>query len=520
MSFYAFFKKNSRAVLLGALIAVFVATLAPARAQRSGWSAPQRLSDTGHLSWFPALATDRTGAVHIVFASSVIEPDGDILHDLVEYLPLREGRTTAARNDVMATVVTNNESYAARPSLVVAANGVLHMTWRNKQGIWYTNAPADRAADARAWRESRFVSGGYFSQLLADSRGRLHMIITDNLYTAACASCFHVYHYYSDDQGVTWSSQSDVSVLPTGAAKPFAALDKSDNLHLVWEAARGGDLGQTNRPKKIAYAASYDRGINWTEPQLFTPGNATTEAANPSIAVDGKGSLVMTYAALSDDFFYSQQSLDGGRSWSAPQRIGGAFNVGALYDARLDTQAMATDGAGRVHLIAIGRTDVNPNADASKSLSVMRFEWDGSAWSPPELITTVDSRAGGDAPQWPALAIGNGNQLHVAWYLRRAAMLPPNERQPPNYEIYYSTARIDAASSAAAPYPTLTPAPTVTVRASVLEPTDVPPQVSTTQTIVTIESLKNEYGVWRILLLSLAPLAALIAIALLRRRTR
>jgi hypothetical protein len=509
-----------RAGLLAALCVCAVALAAPARAQRSAWSAPQRVSDTGNLSWFPALAADRSGAVHLAFGASVIEPDGDILHDLVEYLPLRDGRPSAARNDVMATVVTNNESYAARPSLVVADNGVLHMTWRNKQGIWYTNAPADRAEDARAWRASRFVSGGYFSQLLFDSRGRLHMLLTDNLYTAACASCFHVYHYYSDDQGVSWSSQSDVSVLPTGAAKPAAVIDKDGNLHLVWEAARGGDLGQTNRPKKIAYAASYDRGLNWTEPVVFTPGDAATEAANPGIAIDGKGALIMTYAALSDDFFYVQQSLDRGRSWSAPQRIGGAFNVTALYDARLDTQAMATDGAGRVHLIAMGRTDVNPNAEASKSVSVMRFEWDGSAWSAPEVITTIDARGGGDAPQWPAIAVGGGNQLHVAWYLRKAAMAPPTERQPPNYEIYYTTARVDAPATAPVVYATLTPMPTATPRTSALVPTMPPPQVNAARDPVTVEALKNEYGVWRILAVSLAPIGVLIALALLRGRAR
>lgn len=509
-----------RACLLALFCACAAALGTPVRAQRTGWTSPQRLSDTGHLSWFPALAADRTGAAHMAFGASVIEPDGDILHDLVEYVPLREGRPNAPRNDVMATVVTNNESYAARPSLVVADNGVLHMTWRNKQGIWYTNAPADRAADARVWRESRFVSGGYFSQLLFDARGRLHMLVTDNLYTAACASCFHIYHYYSDDQGVTWSSQSDVSVLPTGSAKPVAVVDKNDNLHLVWEAARGGDLGQTSRPKKVAYAASYDRGLTWTEPVIFTPGDASTEAANPSIAIDGKGALIMTYAALTDDYFYTQQSLDSGRSWSAPQRIGGAFNVTALYDARLDTQAMATDGAGRIHLIAMGRTDVNPNADASKSVSVMRFEWDGAAWSAPEIITTVDSRGGGDAPQWPAIAIGGGNQLHVAWYLRRAAMAPPTERQPPNYEIYYATARVDAPAVAPVVYPTLTPMPTPTLRINALDTVEPPPQVNSSRDAITVEALKNEYGVWRILLVSLAPISVLIALALLRTRVR
>ncbi len=491
-----------------------------AQAQRSGWATPQRVSDTAHLSWFPALTVDRSGTAHLAFAASVVEPDGDILHDLVEYLPLREGRASAQRNDVMATVVINNESYAGRPSIVVDARGILHMTWRNKLGIWYSNAPADSAADARVWRESKFMSGGYFSQLLTDSRGRLHMFLTDNLYTAACASCFHVYHYYSDDGGDNWSTQSDVSVLPTGAAKPVAVVDADDNVHIVWESARGGDLGQTTRPKKIAYAASYDRGISWSEPVLFVPGNATTEAGNPAIALDGKGALVLTYAALSDEFFYAQISQDRGRTWSAPQRIAGALNVGAAYDARLDSQAMATDAAGRVHLITIGRAELDKSAENARSLSVLHYEWNGEAWSTPEIVSTIDARLGGDAPQWPAIAIGNGNQLHVAWYLRRAAMLPPNDRQPPNYEIYYTTARVDAPAIAPEAYPTLTLTPAASPTPNTAAPTTTPPVIDGRLTNVTVEALKNEYGIWRILVLSLVPTGILASLVMMRGRLR
>jgi hypothetical protein len=508
------------AMALQALLLVMSLSPQPVKAQRNAWAQPLILATQKSSSWFPALAADATGRVHLAFASSNASPanvaEGIRPYDMVFYAPIRDGEVEQTPVDVMSTEVTNYESYAARPNLAVDQRGILHMTWRDKQGIYYTQAPVDRAHDPAAWRSSEFINGGYFSLILADKRGRLHLLLTENVISTECTICFHLYHYYSDDNGNFWSQQRDISVLPTGAAKPVAVLDGDDNVHVVWEMARGGDLGQTSGPKRVAYIASYDRGETWTDPVTFVPGGSGTEAGNPSIAIDGKGNLVWTWSSFSDTSFYSQISQDLGRSWSAPQPIPGAFNTVQVYDNRLDSQAMATDSAGRVHLIAIGRTALEQRA-----LSVLHFVWDGASWSAPEVVTTVDPGPGGNAPQWPAVTVAMGNQLHVSWYLRYQAMGLSSDSESPPYAIAYTNVTLDAPAIPPQAYPTPTPIPTATplpvaavaAAATIVVENTEPGQVS-------VEALKNEYAVWQMLALALLPLLAISAVILAVRRVR
>lgn len=508
------------AMVLQALLIVLSLAPQPARAQRNAWAQPITLAPQKSTGWFPALAADATGRIHLAFASSNASPanvaEGIRPYDMIFYAPIRGGELERTAVDVMSTEVTDFESYAGRPSLMVDQQGILHMTWRNRDGIYYTQAPADRASDPAAWRPSAFINGGYFSLIMADKRGRLHLLLTENVVSTECSICFHLYHYYSDDNGSFWSQQRDISVLPTGAAKPAAVIDGDGNLHVVWEMARGGDLGQTGKPKRVAYIASYDRGESWTDPVTFVPGGPATEAGNPAIAIDGKGNLVWTWASYSDSSFYSQISQDLGRSWSAPQPIPGAFNTLEVYDARLDSQVMATDSAGRVHLIAIGRT-----APEQSALSVLHFVWDGLAWSAPEVVTTVDRGEGGDAPQWPAVTVGLGNQLHVSWYLRYAAMASPAEDESPPYTIAYTNVTVDAPAIPPQVYPTPTPVPTVTplpVAAVAAKATTI--VMNTEPGEASVEALKNESAVWEMIVLALLPLLAITAGVLGLRRMR
>ena len=59
---------------------------------------------------------------------------------------------------------------------------------------------------------------------------------------------------------------------------------------------------------------------------------------------------------------------------------------------------MAQDGAGNVHLVVVGRT-----AADQQTLNVLRLEWNGTNWSAPDVVTTVDPATRGDVPQWPVL---------------------------------------------------------------------------------------------------------------------
>ena len=504
--------------------AVLVSTsLLPARAvqaQASGWSQPLQIAPENISSWFPDVKADSSGLVHVVFAGSGVETASDQYYDMVKYVALRDGQIVNPAVDIMATEATNSGSYAARPRLWVGNNGILNMTWRDIEGVKFTQAPVIEAGRPVAWSESKLISEGYFSQVIEDSGSRLHMLVTENVLTAECMNCFHLFYYQSDDDGDTWTPQKDISVLPTGAAKPDMAIDVNNNLFVTWEMGLGGDLGQLSRPSKIAFSASYDRGETWTTPVIFLPGDAKTEARQPSIIIDGRGNLLMTWMSVTDDGFYYQVSSDAGKNWSSPQRIPAIYNAFSIYDNRLDGQSMAQDSAGAVHLVMVGRTSKD-----QKTLNVLRLEWNGINWSAPDVVATVDSAPRGDVPQWPRITVGLGNHLHVVWYLRRGALNPELADNPPPYEIYYTTETIN--TPPIAPQPVATVLPTATPRKAFV------PQIAATHAIsltqkerllpnseITITRIQSENDGYVRLLLSLTPALAIIIVVIVVTRIR
>lgn len=466
----------------------------------SAWSVPVRVSDEAIMSWFPALAVDRAGSVHLAYAAAM--PEDVVLnsYDMIEYVALDGARPIGSPVDVMATAQDASGSYAGRPDLLVDQNGDLLMTWRNRSGLWFTRAPRERASDPTAWTESHFLGEGYFSRLLQDADGTLHVIFTDNVRTFDCAVCFHVFHRSSQDRGLSWSAPVDVSLLQTGAARPQAVIDVRGGIHVVWEMARGGDLGQTTRPRRIAYAASLDRGASWSDPRVLT----ADEGAAPSLSIDGTGVLLVTWMGQNDDGFYFIRSNDRGLRWSLPSRIEGATNTTPVYDARLDGQAAVVDGGGRVHWFAVGRTP-----QQQRGLSVLHCVWDGSAWSTPEIVVTIESDRTGDVPQWPTAAVF-GNQLYAAWYVRKGELMQTGAVGSAAYEVHYAVAGIDAPTSVPVPYPTRTSVPTIALLPTpALRPEPKLAPVSSALTEASMQSLRSEGDLWQTILIALTPLLLL-----------
>jgi hypothetical protein len=287
---------------------------------------------------------------------------------------------------------------------------------------------------------------GYFSSLAADGQGQLHLVFTQNAPNDDCPVCYHVFHRWSHDNGLTWSNLTEISTQPTGAAKPQLLIDGQDNLHVVWEAGIGGAYGQLEDPSTVMYSASYDQGQTWTSSvEFISPNNW---AKNISIGLDGDGQLLVAWLALPEDLVYYQVSSDQGRSWSPPRPIPDVWGGHSVFNTALDDYAMATDSAGNVHLALVGRT-----SSEQKSLSILHLSWDGSSWSSPEAVATLI----GDVPEWPQIAVGNGNQLHLVWFVRDQAHIWDSDGQ--QYTIWYTQGKSSAPAVSPVAWSTSTPTP-------------------------------------------------------------
>lgn len=441
--------------------------------QVSGWIAPRALSSTDFFSWFPDIVADPYGNLHVVWASGVVG------FDSVYYTTSSDGFSWRTPNDIFANPWVGTNSGATRPTLLVDHNSNLNITFIDPNQAFYSRVPLWDASYALSWLPRETMSSldqtAYFSRMAIDSQNRLHYVYTQNMPSAACSNCYHVFYRQSTDDGNTWSEPVDLMDTQIGAVKPQILVDRSDNIYLVWETGQGGGLGQLSGPTTVTFAASYDAGKTWTIPTDF-PVTADESAKNITIGIDRNNDLVVAWWSLPEDLIMYQTSSNKGRTWSDPTPIPLVWGAAEVYKSNLDDYSMASDSAGNLHLVAVGRVE-----KTQTDLNIVDLVWDGTEWAAPDIIATYK----GDVPEWPRIAINKGNQLNVVWFVRDEAHIWESDKG--RYRVWFSQGYASAPSRQAEPVPSLTPTAQAT---PTLEPTATTPPVEG-DAVVTAEPTLN-----------------------------
>ncbi len=488
--------------------ATITATAAP-----SNWSLPVSLD----YGWFPDIAADSYGGLHVVWSSGKVIANANSIatqpadeFDVVMYTTNPDGIGWSDPNDIAAM---SSGGEVTRPSVYIDQNGVLHLLYR-ETSIFYSQAPVVDLVSARAWSTPIVVNErqvAYYSRLTMDAKGVLHLVYTENVPSAKCPICYHLFYRQSADNGKTWSLRVDISKGDIGSVKPQILIDKQDNIHVVWESGIGGAYGQLTDPTSVMYAASYDGGKTWSNPYQFPAPNGW--GRNITIGEDGHGTLIVAWLGLDEDLVYYQTSTNYGKSWSDPQPIPDVWGGWSIYNARLDDYSMATDSDGNVHLVFVGRLNTKDN-----NLEILHLTWNGFTWSRPESITTLT----GDVPEWPRLAISLGNQLNVVWFVREQAHIWDSASG--QYKVWYSHEAIQ--STALKPNPRPTPAQ-VTVSTSIptpsLSPTPTPIPAALAAALnspVSNFSVTSEYGDMLMMAKSLLPGILLLGLVVIFVRSK
>ncbi|HEX5414454.1 MAG TPA: sialidase family protein [Chloroflexota bacterium] len=468
----------SLVVVASVLLALSSFLALPAEARTGAWSQPILLSTGQPLSWFPAITTDIYGNVHVVWNSSdqkiLVAPKPGESKRLTEdaswlYYTEWNGQRWSAPTNIEAAVPA---TIAVRSALVADHSGQLDLIYRGlnmaapnvgqAEDLRFSTVNATRAGAAINWSSGLSLNRrtpAYFPTLAVDSRGWLHTVWTE--YDGV--SGFQVYYSRSSDGGKTWS-------LPTSLEDVRSAyyfrlqlkVGPRDDLHVVWEVVDPAKALDWAPPiLGFVYAQSLDHGTTWSKTS-FVPSEtteqplgsdpSTTEKPSympqqPAIGIDGTGQVLLIWKNSASNVIYFQRSADGSH-WSAPEPVPGiAAGIARPFD-QYDT---ATDSAGHVHLVTVGyRT-------GSKTLSLLHSEWDESRWSAPDVVANAPPY-----PEWPRIAIANGNRLHVVWFDGDSIEI---SRTP--IDIRYSTAESSAPFVNPARPP---PAPRATAVVSSLSP--------------------------------------------------
>ncbi|HEX2188752.1 MAG TPA: hypothetical protein VHG51_07615 [Longimicrobiaceae bacterium] len=391
----------SRPIVLPALLcaaALLAACAPPAADARDGtappaaWSAVDALPSSGAFSMNDHQVADLRagpdGSLHALFLD---DGDGDGRTDRLLYAsseggawsapaPVEEGRISISSPRLVAEgdrvhVFWMEGRDPADPSLLT---GVLHRV--RAAGEWSEAEPVYRAADGQGlagalaavadaagrvhlvhpvWNGfvHRVLAGGGWQpplpagregmqpRLVAGPDGGLALAVLGTfphplLPRGSGAHNDPSVRFY---RGEGWTEPTPVHPDPAQHSHaPQLAWDAEGVLHAVWMEGERGEM----MPTRLLHATSAD-GTRWSAPEEIAPDATGRIFYSPRLAVDGRGTLHLTFARFRDglsDPRHFHARYDGAR-WSLPARI---LPDEGTRDSELET---AVDPAGRLHAL-------------------------------------------------------------------------------------------------------------------------------------------------------------------------
>jgi hypothetical protein len=441
-----------RRLLALLLLAPLLLIGVPAHAQAS-WSVPFEVSTDAPFSWFPDITAGPDGSVHIIWASGDANPaDPKQAIDLLRYRSLRNG-SWSKTNDI---AYAGKGGYTVRNSIALGRDGRFYALVRMGQRAFAMSAAWEDAWSARAWSAPAPVSppGGYYTALGIDSHNTLHALwsgaIIDDPQKPRkdCPNCSDLFYRNSSDGGQTWSALQNLSQTDEGENRPQIVIDGRDHIHAVWDQGvdwyAGGGV-----PTYGVYRRSNDGGSSWSAAVRF--GSPEDPIQQIALTTSTAGNPFVVYRSAKTDRLFSQWSSDGGTSWTAPVEIP-IVRGRSLNDNNLDRYSLATDSAGKAHLLMSGFIAGSASDTPPSNPWLLHLVWNGQAWSVPQVVMGNDLY-----PEWPRIIVSGGNQLHAVWFTRHKADLFGSDKGA-HYQVWYSSLSTDAPAVAAPP--TFTPAPT------------------------------------------------------------
>jgi hypothetical protein len=395
------------AAILMSLI-VYSSGIAQISIQPVRWEIPVVIpSPQGSNSWFPDLAVDSMGKVHIVWCETLSGEDGD--QESI-YYSMWNGSQWSQYIDIASPTTE-----IRRNSLTIDHNDILHLSYIDSRPnkpyrLGYSSVKTSEAFSAGKWTPITYLNErglSYFNKLLS-YQDTLHLFYEDTGNEGEA----DMYYRHSLDGGDTWDVP--ISLLPTakGSSRPNATVNSEGDLYLAWD--EGWDrLTGNGTPEYGLFTVSRDMGETWKEPvEIRYPNSANMQL---TVQTNGQEGIMLVWRTVSSTYpgVYYMWSKDDGETWSQPGTLS-SFMARPVINY-FDSFDMATDSAGHIHLLASGFLTSTEGRIGNTS-GLYHFEWDGQRWYPATQVYN-----GGLIPEYPRLVIDRGNTLHSTWFVRHDA---------------------------------------------------------------------------------------------------
>jgi BNR repeat-like domain len=362
-----------------------------AQAAQADWTPVKRLTFTSGTSWYPTIAVDFSGHIHLFW-------EDDTPGNLEIYY-----KTSADGGGTWSTSrrLTWTSGASEKPAVAVDSFNNIHVVWHDdtpgNDEIYYKKSTDGGTTWSAGIRLTWTPGNSQDASIAVDASGDIYVVWDDDT-----PGNDEIYYKKSTDGGFTWPTSSRLTFASGDSSLPVISVDSSGKVHLIWQDQAPGNL-------EIYYRRSPDGGTTWDGIQRLT---WTSKDSNvPDMAVYSGIIYIVWY-----DYTYGfselhfKKSLDGGNTWTPSKRL--TWTANFCYDP-----ALVVDFLGWPRIIYEYYTPGYDDLYYQESLD------GGATWSTGQRITWTP----GDS-WYPDVAADSSSNLHVVWQ---------NLVLPGNFEIYY-----------------------------------------------------------------------------------
>ncbi|MEQ1765140.1 MAG: exo-alpha-sialidase [Pyrinomonadaceae bacterium] len=367
-----------------------------------GWESDRRLTRTQtasqtSINFARSIAADDAGRVHLVWKEAV---GGN-----TEIYYKRSPDGGASWGPAVRLSSAAGVSESGNPGIAVSVNRVHVVWWDIRTGapqIFYKRSQDGGLTWSADAQISNSPAHAAFPSIAA--QGNSVYVVYADLRDGSP----QVYYLRSLDSGATWSTPVRLSAsMPHSSYTPTVAVSNS-NVYVAWTDTR--DFAQPSTLEEEYFRRSTDGGATFEPERRLTtdPPESPANSWAPSLAARDQYVWFTWFDAREGNFeIYTKRSLDGGVSWSADTRLTTTFGQ--------SLRPVISQRGDQLYIVYWETTGSGEEVYFLQSNDL------GTSWSAPEQLSSS-----GRGANYPGVAV-SATGVHVAW----------TDARDQNAEIYY-----------------------------------------------------------------------------------